>query len=109
LVRPSVAEGNKSTDVVTPVAWFRLLICGENFPNGQSGLVGFYVTRFIDAADEADAKSKALAQLRAEPTLVSLIGKNFPAAAQVFFEDVSEWPAEQVPGVQPGFAFYPIE
>jgi hypothetical protein len=88
------------------MAWFRLLIRGENFPNGDSDLLGFYVTRFVEAIDEADAESKALAELRADPKLTLPPGVMPTPTPRVFFEEISEWPAERVPNIQLGIAWY---
>jgi hypothetical protein len=52
--------------------WFRCFISGENFPGelvGDSGPFGFYVTRFVEAADATDAENVALHDLKADPKL----------------------------------------
>jgi hypothetical protein len=59
------------------MAWFRCFICGENFPGqliGETQLVGFYVTRFVEATDAAGAEAAALQALRAEPQLAPAPG-----------------------------------
>jgi hypothetical protein len=71
------------------VAWFRCFIRGENFPGqliGEPGLVGFYVTRFVEAVDVAAAESIALRALRAEPKLAAPPGHTPTGRARVFFE-----------------------
>jgi hypothetical protein len=94
------------------VAWFRCFIRGENFPGqlvGEARPVGFYVTRFVEAADEAAAESAALHSLRAEPKLAPPSGYTPSGQVRVFFEEIEELPATKVPATQPGFAWHPME
>ena len=94
------------------MAWFRCFIWGENFPGqmiGESGPVGFHVTRFVEAGDAGEAEAVALQSLRAEPKLIPPPGYTPSAQVQVFFEEIEEIAAWSVPAVQPGFAWYPME
>lgn len=94
------------------MAWYRCFIRGENFPGqliGEAGPVGFYVTRFVEAADPVAAEAAALQALKAEPKLAPPPGCTPTGQAQVFFEEIEELAAEQVPAVQPGFAWHPME
>jgi hypothetical protein len=75
---------------------------------GEAGPVGFYITRFIEAADPEAAEAAALQGLRAEPKLAPPPGYTPPGQARVFFEEITEVAAEQVPQVQPGFAWHPM-
>lgn len=87
---------------------FRCLICGENFPGtlvGKTSPVGFYATRFVEAASEEAAMAAALERLRAEEAL------EVPAElrnedARVFFEQILEVSpdTERVP--DGGFTFF---
>ena len=48
------------------MAWFRCFIHGENFPGeliGSAVPVGFYVIRFVEADDAAEAETLALRAL----------------------------------------------
>jgi hypothetical protein len=94
------------------MAWFKCFIRGENFPGElvqESGLIGFYVTRFVEAASAEEAESVALAVLRANPRLAAPVGyPSTSATARIFFEDITEVDADDVPSPQPGFAFYPM-
>ena len=59
------------------MAWFRCFIRGEDFPGqvvGESGPVGFYVTRFVEAADAREAEAIAFRSLRAQPKLAPPTG-----------------------------------
>jgi hypothetical protein len=94
------------------VAWFRCFIRGENFPGelaDEAGPVGFYVTRFVEAADPDAAEATAVQGLRAEPKLAPPPGFTPTGQARVFFEEIAKVAAEQVPAVQPGFVWYPME
>jgi hypothetical protein len=94
------------------MAWFQCFIRGENFPGqfiGETGLVGFYVTRFVEAADPAAAEVGALRGLRAEPKLAPPSGYTPSGQERVFFEEIKAVAVERVPTVQPGFAWYSME
>jgi len=89
------------------MAWFRCFIRGENFPGqavGESGLVGFFVTRHVEAADAEAAETAVLEELRTE--LTPPPGYVPTGRARVFFEEITEVEAEQVPAIQPGFAWH---
>jgi hypothetical protein len=93
------------------MAWFRCFIRGEYFPGqlvGVAGPVGFYVTRFVEADDEAAAELSALQGLQAEPKLTPPPGYTPSGQTRVFFEEIEAVAAEQVPTVQPGFVWYPM-
>ena len=92
--------------------WFRCLIRGENFPgqiSGAAGPVGFYVTRFVQAANVAEAEALALQSLRGEPRLAPPPGDTPSGRARVFFEEIEEVTAGQVPSEPPGFVWYASE
>ncbi|OWK35202.1 hypothetical protein [Fimbriiglobus ruber] len=94
------------------MAWFRCIICGENFPSqtvGESRSVGFYVTRFVEAADTEAAEAAALQGLRAEPKLAPPQGYMPTGQARVLFEEIVEVAGGQVPAIQPGIAWHPME
>ena len=89
------------------MAWFRCFVRGENFPAqivGESGLVGFYVTRHAEAADAAAAETAVLEELRTE--LTPPPGHIPTGRARVFFEEIAEVDAEQVSAIPPGFAWH---
>jgi hypothetical protein len=92
---------------VVPVLHPRRELPGELV--GEAGPVGFYVTRFVEAADAEAAEAAALQALRAEPKLAPPAGCAPPGEARVFFEEIAELAAADVPRVQPGFAWHPME
>jgi len=92
--------------------WFRCFIRGENFPGelaGETGLIGFYTTRFVEAASAQQAESLVLEQLRAEPKLAPPAGYKPTGITRVFFEKIAEVAADQVPARQQGFVWYPMD
>ena len=95
------------------MAWYRCFIRGENFLGdlvGEGELLGFYVTRFVEAASEAEAESAALQALRSEPRLARPMELNrADALARVYFEEICEVLPGSVPKPQPGFSWYPMK
>ncbi|WP_435011548.1 hypothetical protein P12x_002863 [Tundrisphaera lichenicola] len=94
------------------MAWFQCSIRGEQFPGalaGVSGLVGFFTTRFVEAADAGDAETLALTGLRDEPRLKPLAGDQAAGMARIYFEQIAELPRDSAPAQQPGFTWYPME
>jgi hypothetical protein len=91
------------------VAWFRCFIHGDHFPGqrlGVVGRVGFYVTRFVEAVDEAAAASAALHGVHADPTLAPPPGYPPTGRERVCVEEIVQVPAESVPATKPGHAWY---
>jgi hypothetical protein len=94
------------------MASYRCLIRGENFPGqlaGQAGLVGFYLTRFVEAESPAGAEAAALEGLRSERKLVPPPGYKRTGQAQVFFEEIAEAVPGEMPEGEPGFVWFPME
>jgi hypothetical protein len=92
--------------------WFRCFIRGENFPGqliGESDPIGFYVSRFAEAENAEAAEMAALCALKAESSLVPPPGYASKGKAMVFFQEIEELPAAEVPAVRPGFVFYPMD
>ena len=89
--------------------WYKCFIAGENFPGqliGQHYLIGFYTTRFVQAANEEGAESAGLEFLRTEDSLRLPVGVKPLASAKVYFEEVAEVDETEVPDVQAGFTFF---
>lgn len=94
------------------MAWFRCFIRGDNFPGqmiGEAGPVGFYVIRFVEAADAGEVEAAAIQLLRTEPQMAPPHGYTPSGQARVFFEEIEEVSAERVPTVQPGFTRHPMD
>jgi hypothetical protein len=94
------------------MTWFRCFIRGENFAadvDGQRGLIGWYTTRFVEATSAEDAETLALEGLKAEPKLAPPAWYKPAVTARVFFEEIAEIAAGDVPMQQPGFVWHPME
>ena len=87
---------------------FRCLMRGENFPGvllGKVDPVGFYATRYVEAASAEDAELAALALLRDDQTL-SVPAQARTENAQVFFEEIEELSTGDEQGANAGFTFF---
>ena len=94
---------------MAPMPWFKCFVRGEDFPGqlaDEPGLVGFYTTRFVEAASAGEAESMALAALRADAKLAAPAGYQPTKNARIIFEEITELPAADVPLPQPGFAWF---
>lgn len=94
------------------MAWFKCFIRGENFPvqlDGQLCEIGFYVTRFVEASNASAAETSALEGLRGDPKLGPPPGGAHSGQSRVFFENIEESRADEVPAVQPGFVFFKLD
>jgi hypothetical protein len=92
--------------------WFKCSIAGENFPGDlvdDDKLVGFYVTRFVQAETTEDAEVLGLNSLRTEESLQLPEGVMPPPTAKVYFEEIVEIEESEVPSVPPGFTFFPMD
>ena len=88
---------------------FRVALEGRNFwlvIDGALRRLAFNTTRFVQAADEHQAESRVLDQLRSDPKLHNTQNDRADPP-QVFIEDIEEVDvAEKVPA---GYAFFPDE
>jgi hypothetical protein len=89
---------------------YRVLMNGENFLlnfDGRPQKLGFYVTRFVDAADAEGAECAAVALLREDAALKGLVlnGRDDPPVLNADeVEEVEECDAEE--HVDTGFSWY---
>jgi hypothetical protein len=87
---------------------FRCLIRGDNFPGkliGKRKPVGFYTTRFIEAATAEQAEMLAVELLRTDPNL-DAAPKHRTGDARVYFEEIHEVPEETERKPNKGFTFF---
>lgn len=92
--------------------WFKCYIEGENFPGelaGDDKLIGFFITRFVQADSPEEAESIALCRLKDEDSLRLPAGVSPSPIAKVYFEQITEVIEEDVPSVQSRFTFFPME
>jgi hypothetical protein len=89
--------------------WYKCSVVGEDFPGsilGKSQLIGFYTTRFVEAATADEAEMLALNNLKDEPKLRLPDGTPKQTLARVTFEDIVEIETPESPVVQTGFCFF---
>jgi hypothetical protein len=90
---------------------FQVLLRGENFPGvilGEKGAIGFYTTRFVDAASAAGAEEAALDILRADEALA--VAEEFRTEdATVFVEEILAVSGDTPRASAKGFSFFPME
>lgn len=90
---------------------YRVLLHGHNLwleLEGKVQLVGFYVTRFVEASSTLEAGRRALEQVESEPHVRGAKNRRGDPP----FVDVSETCSvvrADVPKVAPGYALYPVE
>ena len=93
--------------------YYQILVYGRNFllawEDGDSGaaqLTGFYTTRFVTAADPADAEYQAMASIRADQALRAALRNprtDPPIMVAEEIEELASLPPE-APGT--GYAFF---
>lgn len=87
---------------------YRVYLNGVNFwlqVDGKRQRMGFYTTRFVEAANLDDAELAAVDELRAEGKLKPLNDRGDPA--RVLVDRIDEVSIADVPAVRPGLAFFP--
>ena len=89
---------------------YRVFLNGQNFWlefDQRRQRVGFYTTRFVEAADRRAAEAAAVGKLRTEGKLAPL---NNPAdPPRVVAEKIEEMAEGDIPAINPGITFYPDE
>jgi fructosamine-3-kinase len=90
------------------VPWFKCLVEGENFPGyliGESALVGFYATRFIQANSPNEAELLVLELLKSDKNISIPTATAKLTNAKTSFELIEEIPSHAV-GSNSGFTFF---
>jgi hypothetical protein len=91
------------------VPWFRLFACGEDFPvviDGAVEVVGFYTTRYVEAASASEAETIASEMLFEDPDLETPPGYD-DIQPRIMFEEVEQVAAPV--DINDGFSFFPME
>ncbi len=92
---------------------YKVFVRGENFLMNLSGApqkLGFYTTRFVEAANEEAAEYAVMDLLRADPKLVKSVLNEGSDPPMMYAEEVEELKSFNgflAPGT--GFTFYPEE
>jgi len=89
--------------------WYKCFVHGKDFPGeliSQKSAAGFYTTRFAQAGSPEEAELKVLAELKRDPRLKLPEGLSAPEKSRLFFEDIVEIRADEVPLAEEPFAWY---
>jgi hypothetical protein len=91
---------------------FRVQLCGRHLwldVDGERQELGFYTTRFVQAASRDEASDRALELIEQHPAVEIQRREGTPSFA-VLVEAIERLPAGQAaPPEQPGLAFFPEE
>lgn len=89
--------------------WFRCLIEGENFPlarEGRPALLGFFTTRWVEAATSGEAERQAVDMIRGDKAFARMREANL--TPMIYVRRMDEVP-EPSDGPGEGFTFFPME
>ena len=90
---------------------FECIIRGENFPGsiiGETGSIGFYSRRQIEAESPEQAELLTLEQLRQDP-IFAVLAEDENEEAAVFFEEVRPAAMTDADESEAGFIWFPME
>jgi hypothetical protein len=90
---------------------FRVQLKGLNFwleINDKPKRVGFYATRFVEAADEDQAESKAVRQLGDDPRLHGVLNEKGDPP-EIVIEEIEKVRPDQVAPMLEGYSFFDDE
>ncbi|HIK45686.1 MAG TPA: hypothetical protein IGR64_12505 [Leptolyngbyaceae cyanobacterium M65_K2018_010] len=88
---------------------FRVLVLGEHCKMDVSGdrcYMGFYVTRFVEAATPEDARVAAIAAVRRDARLDGLILNDEADPPLLLIDEIEAVSELDVPAVEPGIVFF---
>ncbi len=89
--------------------WFKCFVHGKNFPGElieETSPVGFYTIRFAEAASPEEAEMKALDELKKDTRLKLPDGLSTPQESRVYFEEIVEVSAGEIPLTSQAFVWY---
>jgi hypothetical protein len=92
--------------------WFRVLVRGEHVKMdvaSERRYMGFFVTRFVNAATPDLARASVIAAVRAAPGLDGLILNDDDDPPLFFVDEIDEVSELEVPEVEPGFVLFKDE
>ena len=95
---------------MTPSPLFRVFLEGGNFLitlDGRRRRFGFFVTRFVEAQDEADAAAESVRLLWDELARKGGILNSAGDAPRIVVDRVEEIEPGDRPDINPGFAWFP--
>jgi hypothetical protein len=87
------------------------MIRGDNFfmqLDEEVKRLGFYTNRFVQASGAAEVEQLAVAQIRKDPKLGSILNRP-DDPPMLYVEEITEIEADSVPQSAQGFTFFPAE
>lgn len=90
--------------------WFRLFACGEDFPviiDNNVEIVGFYTTRYIEAATQGEAEALCSELLFEDEDLQPPPGDWSDLQSRIVFEEVER--VAQPVDIDDNFSFFPMD
>ena len=89
---------------------YRVLVNGKNFlleVEGRAQKVGFYATRFVEAADPEEAEGAAFEMIRSDPGLRGIVLNEQDDPPMLYAEEAEEADAREPGGeLNSGFSWY---
>ena len=92
--------------------WFRVLVGGEHVKMdvaNERRYMGFFVTRFVNAATPDLARATVIAAVRADPRLDGLILNDYDDPPLFFVDEIDEVSELDVPEGELGFVLFDDE
>ena len=98
--------------IVSKLPMFRVFLQGENFlikHQGSAQKFGFFVTRFVEAESEGEAKERTIKEVWAELLAKGGTLNSAKDSPRVEVDRIEEMEASERPAEDPGFVWYPAE
>jgi hypothetical protein len=96
----------------TIMALFRVFLRGTNFlleVDGKSTLLGFYATRFVEAANREGAELLAIDLIRNDDWLQKSVSNDRSDPPMLFADEIEEIDKGGVNEMPSGFSFFPMK
>jgi len=91
---------------------YRVFLKGQNFllnVNGTPKRLGFFTTRFVQADNREETELLAVDLIRNDTWLRDSILNERSDPPRIFAQEISVLDASDVPDVQGGFSFFPMD
>jgi hypothetical protein len=91
---------------------FRVFLKGQNFllnVNGEPKRLGFFTTRFVHANNRDGAELLAVDLIRNDTWLRDSVLNERADPPRIFAEEIDVVEASEVPDVQSGFSYFPMD
>ena len=91
---------------------YRVFLKGQNFlieVNGQPKRLGFFTTRFVQAKNREGAELLAVDLIQSDTRLRDSVLNERSDPPRIFAEEIEVVDASDVPDVQSGFSYFPMD